>query len=35
MQNENQVHLFKWMSKNHDLKNALGLYPKTETKPKN
>lgn len=35
MQNENQGHPFKWMSKKHHLKNALGLYSKVETKLKN
>lgn len=28
MQNKKQVHWFKSMSKNHDLKNALGLHSK-------
>lgn len=34
MQSKNQVHQFKSMSKNHDLKNALGLHSKIETKLK-
>lgn len=34
MQNKNQVHQFKSMSKPHDLKSALGLYSKIETKLK-